>query len=52
VVVEQGAKCIEVDPRADTRFVTGIGERPAAIAEAVLRAIGTEQALRAPQHHR
>ncbi len=39
VVVERGTKCIEVDPRAEVRHVTGIGERPGAIGDAVVRAI-------------
>jgi len=39
VVVERGAKCIEVDPRGEVRFVTGIGERPGAIGDAVVAAI-------------
>ncbi len=39
VVVECGAKCIEVDPRGEVRFVTGIGERPGAIGDAVVAAI-------------
>ena len=48
VVVEQGAKCIEVDPRGDIRNVVGIGERPAAIGDAVVRAV---QAVRAGELH-
>lgn len=38
-VIEPGTKCIEVDPRAEVRHVTGIGERPGAIGDAVVRAI-------------
>lgn len=37
--VEQGTKCIEVDPRGEIRYVTGIGERPGAIGDAVVRAV-------------
>ena len=39
VVIEPGTKCIEVDPRAEVRHVMGIGERPGAIGDAVVRAI-------------
>ncbi len=52
VVVEQGAKCIEVDPRGDIRHVTGIGERPGAIGDAVVRAVLESRAVRAPGHPR
>ena len=52
VVVEQGAKCIEVDPRGDIRHVTGIGERPGAIGDAVVRAVLESRAPRAPGHPR
>jgi xanthine dehydrogenase accessory factor len=40
VHIEQGTKCIEVDPRGDLRFVTGIGERPGALGDAVVKAAG------------
>lgn len=39
VRIDASTKCVEVDPRADPGKVIGIGERPAAIAEGVLRAI-------------
>lgn len=39
VQVNTGTKVIEIDPRGDDAIVTGIGERPAMIAEGVLRAI-------------
>ncbi|MGI8729436.1 MAG: xanthine dehydrogenase [Solirubrobacteraceae bacterium] len=39
VVVQQGAKVVEVDPRGDLSKVFGLGPRPRAIAEGVLRAI-------------
>ncbi|GAC1376439.1 MAG: hypothetical protein NVSMB32_18960 [Actinomycetota bacterium] len=39
VHVDVGAKCGEVDPRCDATKVLGIGERPGAIAEGVLRAL-------------
>ena len=48
VVVEQGTKCIEVDPRGDLRHVTGIGERPGAIGDAVVRAIRASRSVRVP----
>jgi xanthine dehydrogenase accessory factor len=48
VVVEQGTKCIEVDPRGDIRNVTGIGERPGAIGDAVVRAVRASHAVRTP----
>ena len=37
--VARGQKCVEVDPRGDPAMVFGLGERPAKIAEGVLRAI-------------
>lgn len=43
VAVEAGAKCIEVDPRGDVALVTGIGERPAAIAAGLLADIETSR---------
>lgn len=39
VAVAQGAKIVEVDPRGADAVVTGLGERPRAIAEAVLAVI-------------
>jgi xanthine dehydrogenase accessory factor len=39
VMVDRGTKCVEVDPRGEMRFVTGIGERPGAIGDAVVRAV-------------
>ena len=39
VPVSVGTKVIEIDPRADTPMVQGIGERPARIAAGVLEAI-------------
>lgn len=39
VPVNPGTKVIEIDPRGDDAIVTGIGERPAKIAEGVLLAI-------------
>ncbi|MDP8967980.1 MAG: xanthine dehydrogenase [Actinomycetota bacterium] len=39
VPVDAGAKVLEVDPRGDVSSVTGIGARPARIAEGVLAAI-------------
>lgn len=39
VVVERGAKCIEVDPRGEVTYVTGIGERPGRIGDAVVAAL-------------
>ena len=39
VRVSAGTKVIEIDPRGDHAVITGIGERPAKIAEGVLRAI-------------
>lgn len=39
VVVKQGAKVAEVDPRGQEQFLAGIGERPRKIAEGVLAAI-------------
>lgn len=39
VEVAEGAKVVEVDPRADPSKVLGIGPRPGRIAEGVLRAI-------------
>lgn len=39
VSVEQNTKVIEVDPRGELAQITGIGERPARIAEGVLTAI-------------
>ena len=41
VAVQQGAKVLEVDPRADPAKVSGIGERPRRIGEGVLAAIGS-----------
>jgi len=41
VPVEVGTKVIEVDPRGDSAFVRGIGERPARIADGVVAAIET-----------
>jgi xanthine dehydrogenase accessory factor len=52
VVVEQGTKCIEVDPRGDIRHVTGIGERPGAIGDAVVRAIRASRSVRVPGDQR
>jgi xanthine dehydrogenase accessory factor len=52
VVVEQGTKCIEVDPRGDIRNVTGIGERPGAIGDAVVRAVRASGPVRVPGHQR
>ena len=39
VPVTKGTKVIEIDPRGDDAVITGIGERPAKIAEGVLRAL-------------
>jgi len=39
VPVAAGTKVIEIDPRGDPARVRGIGERPAQIADGVLRAI-------------
>ncbi len=39
VPVTAGTKVIEIDPRGDPALVRGIGERPARIADGVLRAI-------------
>ena len=39
IVVQEGAKVVEVDPRADVSKVIGIGERPRRIGEGVLAAI-------------
>ena len=39
VPVDAGAKVLEVDPRGDVSKVTGVGVRPARIAEGVLAAI-------------
>jgi xanthine dehydrogenase accessory factor len=39
VPVTAGTKVIEIDPRGDSALVRGIGERPARIADGVLRAI-------------
>jgi len=51
VPVAAGTKVIEIDPRGDPALVRGIGERPARIADAVLRAI--DAALRlSPQLRR
>jgi xanthine dehydrogenase accessory factor len=52
VVVEPGTKCIEVDPRGDIRNVTGIGERPGAIGDAVVRALRASHSVRAPGNQR
>ena len=38
-VVRAGDKVIEIDPRADPGLVVGLGERPAFIADGVLKAI-------------
>jgi xanthine dehydrogenase accessory factor len=43
VPVTTGTKVIEVDPRGDGAVVTGIGDRPAKIAEGVLRAIRSSE---------
>ena len=37
--VQIGTKIVEVDPRAELRFVTGLGKRPVQIAEAVLNVV-------------
>ena len=51
VPVPAGTKVIEIDPRGDPALVRGIGERPARVADGVLRAI--DAALRSlPQHGR
>lgn len=42
VSVEQHTKVIEVDPRGEQAQTSGIGERPACIAEGVLAAIQTD----------
>jgi xanthine dehydrogenase accessory factor len=39
VPVEQHTKIIEIDPRSEQAQVSGIGERPARIADGVLTAI-------------
>lgn len=39
VHVDFGAKCVEVDPRGDPTMVVGVGERPGAIADGVVRAL-------------
>jgi xanthine dehydrogenase accessory factor len=44
--MEAGAKLLEIDPRGDPELVRGIGERPARIAQGVLRAV--DAALAAP----
>lgn len=44
VSVEQKTKVIEIDPRGEQAQITGIGERPARIAEGVLTAIQTWEA--------
>jgi xanthine dehydrogenase accessory factor len=41
VPVDAGAKVLEVDPRGDVSKVTGVGARPARIAEGVLAAIAS-----------
>jgi xanthine dehydrogenase accessory factor len=41
VPVEQHTKIIEIDPRGEQAQITGIGERPARIADGVLTAIQT-----------
>jgi xanthine dehydrogenase accessory factor len=50
VPVAAGTKVIEIDPRGDPALVRGIGERPARIADGVLRAIDAPRLL--PQHRR
>jgi xanthine dehydrogenase accessory factor len=42
VAVETGAKVIEVDPRGDRAVLSGIGERPQRIADAVAEALTQE----------
>ncbi|RJP49998.1 MAG: hypothetical protein C4586_06540 [Anaerolineaceae bacterium] len=42
VSVEQHTKVIEVDPRGEQAQTSGIGERPARIAEGVLAGIQTD----------
>ena len=44
VMVTEGAKVIEVDPRGDPALAFGIGERPRRIAEGVLAALATHAA--------
>ena len=39
IVVKQGTKVAEVDPRGQEESITGIAERPRKIAEGVLEAI-------------
>jgi xanthine dehydrogenase accessory factor len=39
VPVTTGTKVIEIDPRGNDAVITGIGDRPAKIAEGVLRAL-------------
>jgi len=41
IPVEVGTKVIEIDPRGDSAFVRGIGERPGQIADGVVAAIKT-----------
>ena len=41
ILVQQGAKIVEVDPRGDPRGCLGLGERPARIAQGVVRALLT-----------
>jgi xanthine dehydrogenase accessory factor len=48
VVVREGAKVIEVDPRGERALAFGIGTRPRAIAAGVLRAIETAFARESP----
>jgi xanthine dehydrogenase accessory factor len=45
VQVAAGTKVIEIDPRGDPALVRGIGERPARIADGVLRAIDAASRL-------
>ena len=39
LTVSAGAKIVDIDPRGDERFISGIGERPRRIAEGVLQAV-------------
>jgi len=41
VWVGKGTKIVEVDPRGKTAVVNGLGERPARIADGVLKAVET-----------
>ena len=51
VPVAAGTKVIEIDPRGDPALARGIGERPARIADGVLRALAAVQGA-LPQHGR